>query len=77
MADHEFPHNPDNGFNGVREGFEVCALADLIKEDVGLEVTLRRDEGATPGYEGGVGDPFLEPVLDTLRPRPPSLPSVA
>jgi hypothetical protein len=67
IADHGFPHNPDKDPDVFRGGFGLCALVALIKGEVGSEVILRRDLAATPGFDVGVGDAFLEakrePVL--------------
>jgi len=77
MADHEFPHNPDSGLDELREPLEVCPLADLINDDEGSDVTLRRDLAATLGLEAGVGDPFLDVILDPVLLPVSSLPSPA
>jgi hypothetical protein len=61
MADHGFPHKPDRDPDVLRGDFGFCALVALMKgEEVGSEVILRRDPGATPGFDVGVGDAFLE-----------------
>lgn len=80
MADHEFPHNPDSGDSGLdelREPFDVCPPVDLMKDDEGADVTLGRALAATPGLEAGVGDPFLEVILDPVLLPASSLPSPA
>lgn len=38
-----------------------------MKGEVGSEVILRRDLGATPGFDVGIGDAFLEASRDPVR----------
>lgn len=77
MADHGFPHNPDRGFVELRAPFEAGVPGDLMNDDDGCDVTLRRDFAAAPAFEPGVGDPFLEVTLDPVLLAPSSLPSAA
>src|SRR4051812_34877329 len=77
IADHEFPHNPDRVLAGLRGLFGCCALVALRNEDDGSEVTLRRDLEPAPGFDAGVGDPFLDVIVDPVLLVASSLPSPA
>jgi hypothetical protein len=76
IADHEFPNIPDNVF-GLRELFDFCALVEVVNEDDGSEVTLRRDLVLDRGLDVWVGDASLEVISDPVRLEASSLCSVA
>lgn len=57
-----------------REDVGLSGPADLSNNDVGLEMTLRRDEVAPVM---ALGETFLEAVLEAFLLRPSSLPSAA
>jgi hypothetical protein len=64
MADHEFPHSPENVFAEFPLVFGACALAALMNRDAGSGVALRRDLGPALGPDVGTGDAVLEEILD-------------
>jgi hypothetical protein len=77
IADHEFPHSPENVFTECLLSFGVCALADLMNNDVGSCVALRRDLGPALGSDTGTGDAVLEVILDAPLLETSPLASVA
>jgi hypothetical protein len=77
MADHELPHSPDSGLEAFREPFKACVLGDLVKADSGSDVVWKRDRAATPGFEVGAGEAFLEVNRDPFLLPALSLPSPA
>ena len=77
IADHGLPHSPDSGFPDEVVLLDTCPLVDRVNEEVGSEVTLRRDLPATAGVAAGVGELFLEVNLEPFLLAASSLPSVA
>jgi hypothetical protein len=73
IADHELPHIPDSGLEAFREPFDSCAFGDLVKDEDGSDVALKR----LPALEVGAGDPFLDAPLDPFLLLASSLPSAA
>lgn len=72
IADHEFPHSPENVGD-----FGPAASLGLSNRDAGFDVAFKRDAEAAPEYAFDVGDAFLDAVLEAPLLGPLSLPPAA